>query len=88
MNTTRNISAAQTTSRFGSLKALGRGIAVSSAVAVMGVSTMSAADASAAGVATGVRHASAASATQHSPTNLSIESTSRYAVRDGKLHVI
>ena len=48
MNTTQNTSPQAATSRFGSLRNLGRGIAVSSAVALLGVSTMSAADASAA----------------------------------------
>ena len=62
MNTTKHTSQ-QSTSIFGSLKSLGRGIAVSSAVAVMGVGTLSAADASAAGVATGVRHASTVTST-------------------------
>ena len=59
MNTTQNTSSQAATSRFGSLRNLGRGIVVSSAVALMGVSTMSAADASAAGVATGIRYARA-----------------------------
>ena len=44
MNTTKHTSQ-QSTSIFGSLKSLGRGIAVSSAVAVMGIGTLSAADA-------------------------------------------
>ena len=86
MNTTQNTSSQATTSRFGSLRNLGRGIVVSSAVALLGVSTMSAADASAAGVATGIRYAgNAAEVVKPAPTNLAVESNARYAVRDGKL---
>lgn len=91
MNTTQNESQAtsQTTSSvFGTLKSLGRGIAVSSAVAVMGISTMSAADASAAGVSTGIRHTStvtAANPTAASPTNLDVDRRSTYVIRNGKL---
>ena len=70
MNTTKHTSQ-QSTSIFGSLKSLGRGIAVSSAVAVMGIGTLSAADASAAGVATGVRHASTVTSTTNAATRAS-----------------
>ena len=69
MNTTQNTSPQAATSRFGSLRNLGRSIVVSSAVALLGVSTMSAADASAAGVATGIRYAgNAAEVVKPAPT--------------------
>lgn len=90
MNTTRTSpqTTSHTDSRFGSFKSLGRGIVASSAVALMGIGTMSAADASAAGVSTGVRHSTTTSSTQHlkpAPTDLTIDSKARYAVRGGKL---
>lgn len=83
MNTTQT----STRSRFTSIKGLGRGIAVASAVALGGVTTLSAADASAAGVATGVRYAGTA-ATQSSTaaaTNLTNDSKAAYRIRDGRI---
>ena len=84
MNTTKHTSQ-QSTSIFGSLKSLGRGIAVSSAVAVMGVGTLSAADASAAGVATGVRHASTVTSTMNAATSLELDRRAAYVIRNGKI---
>lgn len=79
MNTTR-------TSRFSSIRNLGRGIAVASSVAVMGVTSMSAADAQAAGIASGVRHANTATeVVKPAPTSLVMTNNSRYVLRDGKV---
>lgn len=65
---------------------LGRGVAVGSALAVLGVTSLSVADASAAGVATGVRHVTAgAEPAAASPTNLGLTTSSRHVVRDGGL---
>ena len=85
MNTTQNTSSQAATSRFGSLRNLGRGIAVSSAVAVMGIGTLSAADASAAGVATGVRHASTVTSTTNAATSLELDRRAAYVIRNGKI---
>lgn len=75
------------TTRFGTLRSLGRGIAATSAVAVLGIGTMSAAEASSAGVSTGVRYvgSSATDVVKPSPAQVETTSTSRYAIRDGKL---
>lgn len=83
MNTTQ----ISTSPRFASIKSLGRGIAVASAVALGGVTTLSAADASAAGIATGVRHAgaSAAPTASSAATNLTGDATSVYRIRDGRI---
>lgn len=84
MNTTKHTSQ-QTSSFFGTVKSLGRGIVVSSAVAVMGVGTMSAADASAAGVATGIRHASTVTSTTSAATSLELDRRAAYVIRDGRI---
>lgn len=87
MNTAKNTTSHTTTSRFGSVKSLGRGIVVASAVALGGVSTLSAADASAAGVATGVRYAgtNATQSAATSPSSLAIESNAAYRIVNGKI---
>lgn len=83
MNTTQT----SASPRFASIKSLGRGIAVASAVALGGITTLSAADASAAGVATGVRYAgaSATPTVASAATSLPGDATSVYRIRDGRI---
>ena len=51
----------------------------------MGIGTLSAADASAAGVATGVRHASTVTSTTNAATSLELDRRAAYVIRNGKI---
>lgn len=86
MNTTQNTQNT-TTSRFSGLRGLGRGIALGSAVAVMGLGSMSAADASAAGISHGVSHVGSATTDVAKPAATALPRTSgtQLVVRGGKV---
>lgn len=79
-----NTNSARTRSTgFSSIRSLGRGIAVSASIALLGIGSISAADASAAGVSTGVRHTSTATSTTDAAATTTSAAT-QYALRDGK----
>lgn len=82
MKTTTAPAGRTPTTRIASLKKFGRGVVVASAVALGGVTTLSAADASAAGVSHGLRHTETkVQESAVSPVNLSLGSTAAYRVR-------
>lgn len=87
MNTAQN-TPAKSTSRFAGIRGLGRGIALGSVVAVMGLGSLSAAEASAAGIAHGVTYAGSATTNtaKPTPTDLATTRTTQLIIRDGKAH--